>query len=129
MEDDLTFDWDTADISIELYRAARGEFIVWVVPTWDAAHNLLDSTAETPTWDEIGFVFDFGGGMLTVTTPDNLSSFEYADRLLFDPREGRIRIDPFADLIHDSGKTVIVLDEDEEAYMYGNFGHGEEFAL
>lgn len=127
--EDVTFGWDITDIAIELYRASRGEFIVWVVPTWDAAHSLLDSTAETPTWDEIGFVFDFGGGKLTITTPDELSSFECADRLLFDPREGGLRIDPFADIIRRSGKTIIVLDEDEAAYMYGDFGHGEEFAL
>lgn len=127
--EDGTFDWDTTDIAIELYRASRGAFIVWVVSSWDAAHNLLDATAETPVWDEIGFAFDFGGGRLTITTPDKLSSFECADLLIFDPREGGLRIDPFADLIRRSGKAIIALDEDEAAYMYGDFGHGEEFAL
>lgn len=127
--EDITIDWDTTDLDIELLRACRGGFIIWVVPTWDAAHALLSSTSETPTWDEIGFVFDVGCGKLTVTTPDQLFSFERADRLLFDPREGGLRIDPFTDLIRRSGKAIVVLDEDEEAYVYDDFGHGEEFAL
>ena len=127
--EDTSIDWDTTDLDIELLRALHGDFIVWVVPTWEAAHALLATTSDTPAWDEIGFVFGFGEGNLTVTTPDNLPAFERADRLLFDPREGSLRIDPFASLIRRSGETIIVLDEDENAYIYGEFGHGEEFAL
>ena len=129
MMDDATFDWDTTDLDIELLRARRGDFIVWVVPTWNAAHELFATTSETPAWDDIGFVFEFGDGKLTITTPDELPSFERADRLLFDPREGELRIDPFDYLIRNSRKTVVVLDEDEDAYMYDEFGQGEEFAL
>lgn len=59
----MNFARDVTELGIELQRALRGDFIVGVVPTWDAAHAPLATTSETPTWDEIGFVDDdFGHG-------------------------------------------------------------------